>query len=533
MTPGAFAVHIQGLRGRARFFVAFLAGAFSMLAQAPFDFWPILFLTLPVLVWLIEGIVTQHGVQRWRLFKSTFFMGWAFGFGAFLFGLYWIGKAFLVEAGVYIVLMPIAMTLMPAGLALFYALAIALAALDKTPGLSRLLTLAITLALAEWLRGNIFTGFPWNTFGHVFLAESGLSQLSSLFGPYALSFFCVLIFAAPAIGFGKARNSFKPLIFAALTLLTASAGGHIRLYNASNTTVPGVHLRLVQPNIAQVDKWRAGNAGPIYQTMLKLSALHSKDTTLNQVTHLIWPETALPFLMARSQQALDGIAQLLPEHLTLITGALRTTTQQSPGPNKARRKVYNSLYVLDGKANIIRTFDKKHLVPFGEYLPLKSTLEKLGLRKIVQVRGAFETGITPRLIRLANAPPFAPLICYEVVFPQEVIEKGIRPQWLLNVTNDAWYGVSTGPYQHFAQARMRAIEQGLPMVRVANTGISGVIDPYGRVQKSLKLATAGIIDTSLPTTLAPPLYARYGTLLFWLVILAAIGVHLLTRPSEK
>ncbi len=533
MTPGSIATHIQGLRGRRRLFTAFLAGALSMLAQAPFDFWPILFLTMPVLVWLIESIITQYGADRRRVFKAAFAMGWTFGFGAFLFGLYWIGKAFLVEAGIYIILMPIAMTLMPAGLALFYALAIALAALSQKTGLSRLLTLATALALAEGLRGTLFTGFPWNTFGHVFLGESGLSQLSAVFGPYALSFFCVLVFAAPAIGFGKARNSFKPLIWAVLALLMVSAGGHIRLYNASNTTVPAVHLRLVQPNIAQVDKWRAGNAGHIYQTMLKLSALFSKNTTLNEVTHLIWPETALPFLMARSREALQGIDRLLPDHLTLITGALRTANQPKPGQNNAHRKVYNSLFVLDGKANIIRMFDKKHLVPFGEYLPLKSTLEKLGLRKIVQVRGAFETGKMPRLIKLANAPPFAPLICYEVVFPQEIIEKGERPHWLLNVTNDAWYGVSTGPYQHFAQARMRAIEQGLPMIRVANTGISAVIDPYGRVQKSLKLATAGIIDTSLPSALAPTLYARHGTLLFWLVILGAIVGVLLTRHAEK
>ncbi len=540
MTPGAFVPHIHDLRGRARLLTAFFAGALGVLAQAPFDFWPVLFVTLPVLVWLIDGLVAQHGEAPYKegrraLFKSAFATGWAFGFGAFLFGLYWIGKAFLVEAGVYIFLMPIAMTLMPAGLALFYALAVALSALYWKPGLSRVLTLALALALGEGLRGTIFTGFPWNTFGHVFLGESGLSQLSAIFGPYALSFFCVLIFAAPAIGLFKSGRRFKPFAVAIAALLLFSIGGHIRLYYAPNDTVPNVRLRLVQPNIAQSDKWRPGKAGPIYQTMLKLSGLQSPqyENGLKQVTHLIWPETALPFLMARSKQALDGIDALLPDHVTLITGALRTTNQPTTPQGISTRKVYNSLLVLDGKANIIRTFDKKHLVPFGEYLPLKSTLESIGLRKIVQVRGTFETGKTPRLIKLANAPPFAPLICYEVAFPREVVEKGERPQWLVNVTNDAWYGVSTGPHQHFAQARMRAIEQGLPMVRVANTGISGVIDPYGRVQKSLGLATAGIIDAALPTAISPTLYARFGSAIFWLVILCASGIILLTRPTEK
>ena len=535
ITPGAFATHIHDLRGRARLLAAFLAGALGVLAQAPFDFWPVLFFTLPVLVWLIDGLVARHSDERRMLFKSAFATGWAFGFGAFLFGLYWIGKAFLVEAGIYIFLMPIAITLMPAGLALFYALAIALAALYWKPGLSRLLTLAVALALGEWLRGNIFTGFPWNTFGHVFLGEAGLSQLSSLFGPYALSFICILIFAAPAIGLLKSGRRFKPFAVAASVLLLMSIVGHIRLYYAANTTVADVRLRLVQPNIAQNDKWRPGNAGPIFQTMLQLSGLHSAqyETGLKQVTQLIWPETALPFLMARSKQALDGIDRLLPDGTTLITGALRTTNQPTANQSPSTRKVYNNLYVMDDKANIIRTFDKKHLVPFGEYLPLKSTLESIGLRKIVQVRGAFETGKTPRLIKLPNLPPFAPLICYEVAFPQEIIEPGERPQWLLNVTNDAWYGVSTGPYQHFAQARMRAIEQGLPMVRVANTGISGIIDPYGRVQKSLGLATAGIIDAALPMAINPTLYARYGSLIFWLVILCATSIILLTRPTEK
>ena len=525
---------VHSLRGWQQLATAFAAGSFSVLSQAPFHLWPILFMTLPLLVWLIDGTVDRHAHNRKQLIKKAAVIGWAFGFGYFLFGLYWIGKAFLVEAGVFLFLMPIAMTLMPAGLALFYALAIALAAVYWKPGLSRVLTLAVTLAIVEYLRGHIFTGFPWNALGHVFAGEAGLSQLSSVLGPYALSFFCVLIFASPAIALSISSTKragltiFKPVLITAGALIIASVWGHFRLHNAIEQVVPNVTLRLVQPNIKQVDKWKPGNAAPIYRTMLELSAQKSKNSPqgLKAVSHLIWPESALPFFMARSPQALKGIDDLLPDHVTLITGAMRYKSSKKADASP-HRSVFNSLFVIDDKARIIKTFDKKHLVPFGEYLPFQSLLEAIGLRQIVQVRGRFETGRQARLIHLANAPPFAPLICYEVVFPNEIIEQGPRPKWLLNLTNDAWYGVSTGPYQHFVQSRIRAIEQGLPMVRVANTGISGVIDPYGRIRQSLPLASKGVLDAALPVAIGKTIYARVGKWLFLLVLGSAFGAILL------
>ena len=523
---------VDGLPYRRRLLVAFLTGALGVLAQAPFHLWPVMFISWPVLVLLLDGLVAQAGTDERALFKSAFWLGWAFGFGHFLFGLYWIGKAFMVEAGVYIVLMPFAMTLMPAGLALFYALAVALAALFWQKGFARVLVLALFLGLAEWLRGHVLTGFPWNTPGHVFLGEAGLSQLSCLFGPYALSFIAVLLFSAPAIGLMNKSLHYRPAITALAALAVISALGHLRLYNAAKENHAGIRLRLVQPNIAQIDKWRPGNAGPIYRKMLKLSSLASDRAPhgLQDVTHLIWPETALPFFMARSQQALKGIAQLLPEKTSLITGAIRYEDRKNSDKNP-QRVVFNSLLVLDDKARIMRRFDKKHLVPFGEYLPLSSIMERLGLHQLVAVRGQFETGQQARLVDLPDAPAFAPLICYEVAFAEQIIDSSRRPQWLLNVTNDGWYGISTGPYQHLQQARMRAIEQGLPMVRVANTGISAIIDPYGRILQSLPLATKGLIDSPLPRAIAPPLYARYGRSLFWLIMLAAICLVLYTQKT--
>ena len=526
--------HIFEMRGFRRLALAFSAGAASVLALAPFHLWPVLFITLPVLVLLIDGIVSQHSapLSRKPLLKSAAGLGWAFGFGYFLFGLYWIGKAFLVEAGIYILLMPVAMTLMPAGLALFYALAIALAAIFWRPGASRIIVLALVFALGEWLRGHILTGFPWNLPGHVFAGEAGLSQLSSLAGPYTLTFFCILIFALPALvadertAGRKGLAALRPVFISLVLLSAASLWGHLRLASAPPENVGNIRLRLVQPNIRQEDKWRPGNAAPIYRTMLRLSGLKtaSRPEGLKQVTHLIWPESALPFFMARSAQALRGIDERLPDHVMLITGANRYEDQPTTADRRARRLIYNSTYVLDGKANIIRTYDKKHLVPFGEYLPFQPLLNAIGLHKFVQIRGQFETGRRPRLIKLPGTPPLAPLICYEVIFAEQVVEKGPRPAWLVNLTNDGWYGVSTGPYQHFVQARIRAIEQGLPMIRVANTGISGVIDAYGRVRKSLPLASAGIIDAALPAAIEKTLYARHGRLIFWLLITMSIAL---------
>ncbi len=527
--------HLQGWKHTA---TAFAAGAVGVPALAPFHLWPLLFATLPVLVWLLDGLAERQPNDTLSLMKKAALTGWAFGFGYFLFGLYWIGGAFLVEGGAIALLMPLAMTIMPAALALFYGIAIALAVLYWKPGLSRILTLAIALALAEWLRGHIFTGFPWNALGQVFAGEAGLSQLSSVFGPYSLSFIAVLIFASPAaaphntaaVPAGRKKllpADIKPFLLAMTTLLFAMSWGHWRLWNAHDRTVPGIQLRLVQPNIPQRDKWKPGNAGRIYQTMLKLSGTYTDKASLKEITHLIWPETALPFFMARSQEALAGIERLLPENVTLITGAIRSRNR--PGS----RVVYNSLMVFDAGARITHVYDKKHLVPFGEYLPFQDLLESIGLRKLVEVRGRFETGTAPRFLRLADIPPFAPLICYEVIFPEEITEPGERPQWLLNVTNDAWYGMSTGPWQHFLQSRIRAIEQGLPMIRVANTGISGIIDPYGRVLRSLSLGRSGVIDAPLPASIGKTIYSRYGKELFWLVLLTALLVILALKNPPK
>jgi apolipoprotein N-acyltransferase len=228
---------------------------------------------------------------------------------------------------------------------------------------------------------------------------------------------------------------------------------------------------------------------------------------VRDATHLIWPESAFPFFLTREPDALVRIADLLPNGTVLITGAVRAPATSATGPVS---RAYNSVYVIDDKGAILSVYDKVHLVPFGEYLPFQSRLEQLGLQQLTKVQGGFIEGTRRRAIDVPRAPRMLPLVCYEIIFPGEAVPAGERPGWLVNVTNDGWFGMSPGPYQHLQQARVRAIEQGLPLVRAANTGVSAVVDPLGRIVHSLPLGTEGVIDSSLPQALAPTLYVRAG-----------------------
>jgi apolipoprotein N-acyltransferase len=227
---------------------------------------------------------------------------------------------------------------------------------------------------------------------------------------------------------------------------------------------------------------------------------------VRDATHLIWPESAFPFFLTREPDALAQIANLLPQGTVLITGAARIADRV---PNSAHLRAYNSVYVIDHDGSILSVYDKAHLVPFGEYLPFQNFLEKsLGLMQLTKLPGGFVPGDRHRSFAIPRAPRFMPLVCYEIIFPGEAVPANDRPDWLLNVTNDAWFGMSAGPYQHFQQARIRAIEEGLPLVRAANTGISGVMDPLGRVVKILPLGVEDVLDSPLPAKIAPPPYLK-------------------------
>ena len=509
--------------------IAFVAGAASTLALAPFNFWPILFLTFPVLVWLVDGAAAG----RFGGVGAAAIAGWWFGFGYFLAGLYWVGYAFLVDADKFAWLLPIAVTALPAGMALYTAFGLVLARLLWTRGAFRVLTLAAALTIAEWLRGHVVSGFPWNAFGYALTGPLVLAQAAALIGLWGMTFLAVFIFASPAVladhSGDTPRRFLAPL--ASVVILIALAGyGAIRLAQHPTSFVSDVRLRIMQPNLTQDERFNYGAKQTVMRRYLALSdrATGPETSGVKDVTHLIWPESAFPFYLAREADALAQIASLLARHTVLITGAVRAATMAPSGAVRA----FNSVYVFDRDGSISGIYDKVHLVPFGEYLPFTDFVESLGLISLTKMPGGFLAGDRRRLMTVPGAPSMLPLICYEVIFPDYAVPRGERPGWLLNLTNDGWFGISTGPHQHFQQARVLAIAEGLPLVRAANTGISAVVDPLGRIIKALSLGTEGVLDSGLPQPIAPTPYARLGDTIAYVLVAVGFLIGLARRRGK-
>ena len=525
MMTGA-ATFLAGLRGAGRAVAAVILGALSVLAFAPVHAWPVLFLTFGALVWLLDGCHAEHARLAERL-KTAATIGFCFGFGYFLAGLYWVAEAFLVEPWRHGWLLPFVMTALPGGMALFFAAAAALAMLLWVPGPGRAFALAIAFFLAEFARGHVLTGFPWNLLGYSLLGSLPLMQLAALFGVYALSLLAVLLFAAPATifapsqsGLAKGRGTFA-LAALLLVLLVAGYGWGERRLQAAGLDNTNVRLRVVQANIDQAEKWRPENSVEIFTDYLELT---QSGGGLDGIAIVVWPETAVPFLLADDPEALAAVATVLPAETTLLVGSWRLVEERDAEGRFIRNRAYNSVLVVDGEGRITGSYDKIHLVPLGEYLPFQDFLESLGMMQLTNMRGGFNVGQKPRLLAIPGAPSVTPLICYEIIFPQEITEAGTHPGWLLNLTNDAWFGSSAGPYQHFHQAQVRAVEQGLPVVRAANTGISAVIDPFGRVRAEIGLGEKGIIDADLPEAAPPTLFMQFGTIVeIATLLLAAMG----------
>jgi len=510
--------------------LALAAGTISTLAMAPFNAWPVLFVTFPVAVWQIDGAAAG----RWRGVPAAAVTGWWFGVGYFVPGLYWIGYAFLVDAPAFAWLMPFAILGLPAYLALFTALGFALARAFWTRDGSRVMALAASLTLSEWLRGHVLTGFPWNAFGYALSEPLALAQTASLIGLWGLTFLAVAIFASPAVlidGVSRGRKSWVAPLTALAVLLAMAVFGTVRLSRQPIALRANVKLRIMQPNLQQDAKFNYAAKADVMKKYLTLSdrASGPQSTGVRDVNILIWPESAFPFFLTREADAMAQIADLLPKGTVLITGSVRAP-DQPPGTRITR--AYNSVYVIDHDGNVLSVYDKLHLVPFGEFLPFQDWMEKIGFEQLTRVQGGFIPGTRRRSMEIPNAPRMLPLICYEAIFPGDVVEHGDRPGWIANLTNDGWFGISTGPYQHLQQARLRAIEQGLPLVRAANTGISAVIDPLGRVIARLGLGIEGVLDSTLPTAIPPTVYARAGDIPV-LIMLATAWLFVIRRRTAK
>lgn len=499
--------------GWSRRLIALAAGASGALALAPLDLWPLIVVPMTVAVWLIDGAV---GETRGARLRAAFSSGWWWGFGYFLAGLWWLGSAFLVEADKFAWALPLGVIALPAFLALFPALAFMLARLLWTDGGRRILILTVALTLSEFARGHVLTGFPWNVYGMMLAGQPWLAQSAALLGLYGLTLLAVAIGAAPAVlaDAVPARRIVAPTL-AVAALAAMASFGFWRLPDAPSPTVAGVKLRLMQPNLPQDAKFNPDNAEAILAHYLALSdrATGPQTRGVEDATHLIWPESAFPFLLGRSPQALARIGALLPPGTTLVTGAARAGETL---PGESRPPIYNAIQVVDHSGVIVGSYDKIHLVPFGEYLPaaLERLIRSIGLSEFVSIPGGFAAGTIRSPLMVPGLPPSAALICYEAIFPAAVMPSGPRPGFMLNVTNDGWFGRTSGPYQHLAQARLRSIEEGLPLVRAANTGVSAVIDGYGRTIAALPLGREGVLDSALPQAAPATPFSRYGHAVF-------------------
>lgn len=506
-----------------RMLLALAAGALMVPAMPPYGLWPLLFVGFPVFYLILAGL------RGWRAFAA----GWAFGFGYFSYGLYWIANALKVPGNDYAWVYPFAIAGLPALLALFTAFAawfIRRCGTDMAT-LAGYLLFCATLGAAEWLRGHLFTGYPWNLYGYAWAAFLPVAQLAALGGSYFLTLLTIMGAAVPGYALIAPRPAAKnATILTVLAFGLTVAYGFVRLEINPTTYRPDILVRAVQPNIAQEDKWNPRKAVSNFERHLLLS--QAKPENAAKTTILVWPETAVPFYMMNDMSARAALRTILEGYempVYLVTGLLRRDAVAGASAEDAA--FYNSLTVLNRDLDSLAVYDKAHLVPFGEYLPFQKYLP---FGPFVQFAG-FEAGEGLRTIGVHGLPSFSPLICYEIIFPGAVVEKGTRPEWLVNVTNDGWYGDSMGPRQHFTMAVFRAIEQGVPVIRSANTGISGLVDPVGRVLHKSPLFTTD--DTDLPLPKPAPslnLFSRYGNIVFFVWLAVMFGASsALRRMSGK
>ncbi len=509
------AADVAALSGWRRYGLAFVLGVGGAATMPPVDLTPLLLVVFPFLLWLDDGSAGP---------AASFRLGWVFGFGFFLAGLYWIAAALFVDIDRFWWLVPFAAAGLPAGFAIYVGLTLyAVRLLVKylaLPATARVCAFAVAWSVAEWVRGHALTGLPWNLVGYAwsggFPGALAMLQSTAWVGIYGLSFVTVLaaslpaLLGVPALAPGPAARRWAPAIAAGLLILVPAIAGAIRL-EAMPTVLTGTWLRLVQPSIPQSLKWQPQAAATDFRGLLDLSAAPPARQNAHPLAAVLWPEAASPYLLGRNAAARRAIAAVVPPGGYLITGALRANPPPAP-----IEEVWNSIEAIDRQGDIVAHYDKAHLVPFGEYVPLRRWLP---FGKITAGSIDLSAGPGPRTLALPGLPPFAALICYEAIFPHAVVDESDRPAWMLNVTDDAWYGRTSGPFQHFAIARTRAIEEGLPLVRVADNGISAVIDAAGRVLSRTQLDAVGYVDAPLPAAAARTPYARAGDWIFLVLLL--------------
>jgi apolipoprotein N-acyltransferase len=519
--------------------IALVAGAAATFGHAPFQLTPVYIAALVVLFWLLDAVSTSKS----RL-GSAFTQGWWFALGHFATGLYWIASAFLVDADTWGIGAGVAAVIALAGsLALFWGVGCLLAMALWTSDFRRAAVFAISLFIIEWLRGNILTGFPWLLPGYVWTPGEPVSQLASIVGIYGVSLLTLVIAGAVAtVADGQANpgRRFAPMIGAALVLGLIFGWGAQRTSRAP-INLPGSELpwvRVADSGLSQAEKWRyrPDQEWRVLQRYLEVTGTQDQ----SRAAIVIWPEGAIPtlnFFTLDNQEFLNAVGAGLGDR-ALVTGITRC----EPRPEcdafmrgeggVAGLRLYNSAAVIDGVSGAPRlsqVYDKFHLVPFGEYIPFWTLISRMNIAPLQRIGAGFTPGDRPTRLIIPEAPPAIVLICYEAIFPGLTPRGDDRPGWIISVTNDAWFGNGSGPYQHYAMARYRAIEEGLPMARAAAGGISGIIDAYGRDIRSTRRVGAAT-EAQLPLALDETAFALWGNWL--LLLLVSLIAALRFAPAE-
>ncbi|MBR1648887.1 MAG: apolipoprotein N-acyltransferase [Alphaproteobacteria bacterium] len=454
-------------------------------------------------------------------YKKAFFVGYWFGFGFFSFGLSWIANALVLDLIHFGWLIPIAVLASGAFFGVFVGIPAMLTHFFKNDT-AKILAFSAFWGIFEWLRSFFLTGFPWNLLGSIWTFDHRFLQLAACFGTYGLSSLTVFMAILP---FNRQKKLFSLLI--SVLLLVCMAGfGFWRCYKIDNVGESDLRIRVVQPSIPQNLKWNYGDLENNFADYVEMS----QDKDFENFNAVIWGETASTFALKWDKTHFMQIMPAIPDDGYLITGSIDYLEDEED-----RFLPVNAGLVLNHAQGVISDYAKTHLVPFGEYLPLRRFLPA-GLRPITNVIADFKSGEGNKTVKTESLPPFGILICYEIIFPHEIINSNDRPQWLINLTNDGWYGRSFGPYQHLAAAQLRAAEEGITIVRAANSGVSALISRSGKILASIGLQVRGNLDFYLPENrdIITP-YARYGNLCFFVLAALLLATALIAdyKPRMK
>jgi apolipoprotein N-acyltransferase len=510
--------------GWKRALIALLAGAIGALALPPLNIFAAMFVAFTLLVWLIDGAAgAPEGGWLARILPA-FATGWLFGFGYFVAGLWWLASPLMAEPE-FRWAIPLAVAGLPAFLALFYGLATALARLIWPDGIGRIAMLAVAFAVIEWLRSFVLTGFPWNAIGYTAMPIPIMMQPVRLIGVEGMTLLAVLVFAMPAL-LGTGKGARLGIALAAILLAADFGYGYWAMQRfAARPGKSEMTVRLVQPVTGLDEGVTDESRNAIFEKLIRLSTLPPQGA--KKPDFIIWPETAIPFILTEKQEAFTRIAEMLGDGQTLIAGTVRA---EDAGPASPKR-YYNSAYVFDSDGQIVSAADKVHLVPFGEYMPFAETMRALGIDTIAALPGGYSAAVTPNLLSLPGGRQLYPLICYEAIFPDEIGPAAARASALINLTNDIWFGRTPGPYQHFHQAQVTAVELGLPMIRSANSGISAIIAADGQIISGATIYTSGVVDSTFTLKSVSSLNSSARVMNFWLLSVLIFLIAAFSRVS--